>query len=801
MTINIVSCLVLFPAVLWDLSTENSETWACIWNTMASSIVAHASLLAMLTIATDQYLAVVYPLEYSAKVTRGMSRKLIVGVWTLGALAATVASSQLMSAGDSSPWRSCRTMTGLLTSLQGSQQWLLCISALFFLVPVLILSGIYLRIFAAASKSSRDIRRNSFAYNQSMLNLNPALEDVIEDMEKEEAEEAKHIGKLLPDEKNRPTSASNIQEANSSIVAETKPKGKISKDEIAIDQEVVQKSNGGEDDVADEEVIMPAAALHQKRPPKLGSLKSQATFSKTIASSSGFDGHSEAKTTSPTAKLSTKPNLPRQMSHQDRRALMTPKRKCSFSSFSECRYVVDGGKTTTFLFSIETPSPSGCASEAEAATNAEGDEAVDESSKSLTPVIKRWKYGSSQAETSDTAWSSRDTERCSTSNGAIDITSNPMFAVGNGSDNVSRNSSPSPLPSPSRLKRRHESNVSGASEAEIKLPLSSEASNASLHKAGSLISMTSQVSRKRRRFSNEKLISFLPQAARRLSTNMSRRASSVYQFFQYKEELRTAKISAMVIVVAFLCWAPFFLNLALVTLLNNKEESLSSAKLIFWLHQASNLAMLGFAALSPYLYVFRSRKVQKCLGPVLTDTFCCFEASSTPPNSSRLKEGRSSWPTYRWYKAGGLLSSHHRRSLPTSNQEPATSGGGAGDQEAAGKHRHPIERERSSSCPNIEAERPSLHDMKSPEDANDLLFDKLLHQPPHVTLKPPAPVIAKRPSSNVDVYSAVIYEEDGELVPPDEDALSHRRLSTSLPFGLNLKNALIENSMTLESAV
>ena len=48
----------------------------------------------------------------------------------------------------------------------------------------------------------------------------------------------------------------------------------------------------------------------------------------------------------------------RQMSHQDRRAMMTPKRKCSFSSFSECRYVVDGGKTTTFLFAIETPSPS-----------------------------------------------------------------------------------------------------------------------------------------------------------------------------------------------------------------------------------------------------------------------------------------------------------------------------------------------------------------------------------------------------------------------------------------------------------
>lgn len=86
----------------------------------------------------------------------------------------------------------------------------------------------------------------------------------------------------------------------------------------------------------------------QKRPPRLKNLRGQTTFSKTI--SSNEDQYYATST--------SKANLPRQMSHQDRRTLMTPKRKCSFSSFSECRYVVDGGKTTTFLFSIETPSPS-----------------------------------------------------------------------------------------------------------------------------------------------------------------------------------------------------------------------------------------------------------------------------------------------------------------------------------------------------------------------------------------------------------------------------------------------------------
>ncbi len=49
---------------------------------------------------------------------------------------------------------------------------------------------------------------------------------------------------------------------------------------------------------------------------------------------------------------------------------------------------------------------------------------------------------------------------------------------------------------------------------------------------------------------------------------MSRRASSVYQFFHYKEELRTAKISALVLVIAVVCWAPFFTVLGLLASLS-----------------------------------------------------------------------------------------------------------------------------------------------------------------------------------------------------------------------------------------
>ena len=44
--------------------------------------------------------------------------------------------------------------------------------------------------------------------------------------------------------------------------------------------------------------------------------------------------------------------------------------------------------------------------------------------------------------------------------------------------------------------------------------------------------------------------------------------------------------------------------------------------------------------------------------------------------------------------------------------------------------------------------------MKSPiDDANDLLYDKLLYQPPHVELRPPPPIIV-RPLSDIDIYNA-----------------------------------------------
>ena len=120
------------------------------------------------------------------------------------------------------------------------------------------------------------------------------------------------------------------------------------------------------------------------------------------------------------------------------------------------------------------------------------------------------------------------------------------------------------------------------------------------------------------------------QAARRLSCTVSRRASSVYAFFHYHEELRTAKISLLVLVLAAVCWTPFFAVLSLLAFrppytAAERSESLAdfvlSFSALYYLHCVSNACALAFAALSPYVYVFRSDKVRNCLGEVLAETF------------------------------------------------------------------------------------------------------------------------------------------------------------------------------------
>jgi hypothetical protein len=66
------------------------------------------------------------------------------------------------------------------------------------------------------------------------------------------------------------------------------------------------------------------------------------------------------------------------------------------------------------------------------------------------------------------------------------------------------------------------------------------------------------------------------------------------------------------------------------------RETARSETTIFWLHFTSCLTGLSFAAASPYVYVFRSEKVQKCLRQLLLDLLCCCSQDLAPELTSKL---------------------------------------------------------------------------------------------------------------------------------------------------------------------
>ena len=152
-------------------------------------------------------MAVIFPLEYTTRITSSFSWQLISTVWVLGALAAIPGSLQMMSAGEMSPWFSCRNIVISISELQNKQQnalntsqssqvetssfssidyllspssnfsfeknihsfifsipfslrsGLASLSVLSYIIPILTLGYMYIRIFCEASKSGRDNRR------------------------------------------------------------------------------------------------------------------------------------------------------------------------------------------------------------------------------------------------------------------------------------------------------------------------------------------------------------------------------------------------------------------------------------------------------------------------------------------------------------------------------------------------------------------------------------------------------------------------------------------------------------------
>ena len=193
------------------------------------------------------------------------------------------------------------------------------------------------------------------------------------------------------------------------------------------------------------------------------------------------------------------------------------------------------------------------------------------------------------------------------------------------------------------------------------------------------------------------------------------------------------------------------------------------------------------------------------VGQVLKDTFCCT---------------RTKWPQRNRKSCRGPRSSCILTSEATALQPQLE------------RRRSHLERNKSSSCPNIVEEStikpiteedtrlikdamfknqikplvPAAQEVAQPSDFQSRnLFNSPQHKHHFILKKRPSPMIVYTTSSNMDVYNTVIYEEedDESLMPPDSSILNHRRLSTSLPFGLNLigNGSIMEQPITLESTV
>ena len=152
-------------------------------------------------------------------------------------------------------------------------------------------------------------------------------------------------------------------------------------------------------------------------------------------------------------------------------------------------------------------------------------------------------------------------------------------------------------------------------------------------------------------------------------------------------------------------------------------QSCTQKSVIYWTHFVSNLLMLCFAAISPFLYVFRSIKVQNCIGQVLKDTFCCFShtASTTttttrpnysfwPPSrtgsrsTSTIKSASNNLHTPTRRRSSCILNEGGRENHLLHHGDGLGFGGGKGCRPQMEVIRGKLERNKSSSCPNIAEE-------------------------------------------------------------------------------------------------
>jgi len=206
---NLVATLVLLPLMVIDSlidgqSYELSSSYdyaVCTAGQAVTTLVTTGSISAALVIAVDQYCAVMAPLHYHRRVTKVKAWLLLAGQWLL---AAALSAFSLPDSAGKRFWKGCavagalpsssingsvvtdddesltpmmnETTTATTTDGPSRQQeqdiWTLLFvssSVICYVVPLALLTWMYLRIYSAAHRNSQRTRRTSLTHSASEL--------------------------------------------------------------------------------------------------------------------------------------------------------------------------------------------------------------------------------------------------------------------------------------------------------------------------------------------------------------------------------------------------------------------------------------------------------------------------------------------------------------------------------------------------------------------------------------------------------------------------------------------------------
>lgn len=207
LSFNLVATMVLLPLILMDSLIDVSvyshatvDYAVCVAGQAVTTLVTTGSISAALVIAVDQYCAVMAPLHYHRRVTKAKAWLLLAGQWIL---AIAMAAFSLPDSSGKYFWKGCASSSRRVQFIpalstddvtddeelnvttvappvngtagsapSGPEVWttLFVSSSVFcYVVPLALLTWMYLRIYSAAHRNSQRTRRTSLTHSASEL--------------------------------------------------------------------------------------------------------------------------------------------------------------------------------------------------------------------------------------------------------------------------------------------------------------------------------------------------------------------------------------------------------------------------------------------------------------------------------------------------------------------------------------------------------------------------------------------------------------------------------------------------------